>query len=49
MTVVTFGGDLWKIPEKYTNFNNEHYGQISPINLQARLSDLIDEELAEYL
>ena len=50
MTVVTsWGGDEWKIPEKYTKFNNEHGGGISPITLQARLSDLIDEELAEYL
>ena len=50
MTVVGFGyGDEWKIPEKYTKFNSEHGGHISPITLQARLSDLIDEELAEYL
>ena len=49
MTVVEVSGYLWKIPEKYTNFNNEFDGHISPINLQARLSDLIDEELAEYL
>ena len=49
MTVVEFDDSKWKVPEKYTNFNNKNYGQISPINLQARLSDLIDEELAEYL
>ena len=49
MTVVEFDGSKWKIPAKYTNFNNQYGDRISPITLQARLSDLIDEELSEYL
>ena len=49
LTVVEFGDSKWKIPEKYTNFNSGNYGQMSPITLQAKLSDLIDEELTEYL